>query len=432
MSTYYSNNLKRHNYPTITQDMNTSFLIVGGGLCGLLLAYKLEELNLDYILVEANMIAERSSGNNTGKITAQHGLIYNKLLNEHGIENARAYLKANLDAIEEYRTLAKNMHISFHNQDAYCFSTNNEEALRKEVKALNELGYDATYVPNPNLPFKNVGAVKFKNQASYNPVAFATQIAKDLNIYENTTITNIKDDIAYTKDGYKIKAKKIIITTNFPFIDSAGFYFMKMYQERLYGIVLDNVEYFDGMYVDEEPNGLSFRFHEKHLIIYGGDERCGCSEDYFKQARTFAKHHFPTGKEIATISNEDSITLDNLPCIGRYTSLNDHLLIATGFNKWGNTLSMVAANMLRDMLINKKHPLEELFNPLRLPSVTSLASNALEATINYLRPTTKRCTHLGCGLVYNPEENSWDCPCHGSRFNEKGEVINGPATKNLQ
>ena len=207
---------------------------------------------------------------------------------------------------------------------------------------------------------------------------------------------------------------------------------MKMYQERSYGILIDNIKDFNGMYIDEDSNGLSFRKHKGNLLIYGGDKRVGCSKDYFKQARTFAKYHYTNSNEITTIANQDCITLDEIPYIGEYSTLNKNLLVATGFNKWGITNSLIAANILCDIIEKKPNPLIELYKPNRKLITPKLASNIFESTINMLKPTTKRCSHLGCALVYNPEENSWDCPCHGSRFDEKGEVLNGPSIKEIK
>ena len=153
---------------------------------------------------------------------------------------------------------------------------------------------------------------------------------------------------------------------------------------------------------------------------------------FFTGRNPFAKFHFPNHHEVATIANEDCITLDEMPYIGEYSTINHKLLVATGFNKWGITQSLIAANVLCDIILKKDNPLIELYKPSRMIVPSAIASNLFESTKNMLRPTTKRCTHLGCGLVYNPEENSWDCPCHGSRFNEEGEILDGPATKKLK
>ncbi|MBR3840558.1 MAG: FAD-dependent oxidoreductase [Erysipelotrichales bacterium] len=432
MKTYWNKDLEPNTFPKLDKDITTNILIVGGGLCGLLCAYKLEERNINYVLVEADTIGGKASAANTGKITAQHGLIYHRLIESVGEIKAKQYLDANLDAVKEYRHICKGLDVDFENQSAYCYSLNNREVLEKELNALKILKYEADLVDELPLPFKNVGAIRFKEQACFNPAKFCQQISKGLSIYEHTKIVNFDKDIACTEAGHKIHAKRIIITTHFPFIDSLGLYFMKMYQERIYGIFIDNVKRFEGMYIDESNDGLSLRFHKDHLLIYGGDKRVGNSDTYFKQARTFARFHFPYSKEITTIANEDCITLDEIPYIGEYSTINQKLLVATGFSKWGITHSLIAANVLCDIIENKPNPLIELYKPSRMIVPSSLASHLFESTKSMLRPTTKRCTHLGCGLVYNPAEDSWDCPCHGSRFNEEGEILDGPATKELK
>ena len=432
MKTYWNKDITPNTFPKLNKDISTNILIIGGGLCGLLCAYKLEEKNINYILVEAGNIGSKSSACNTGKISAQHGLIYHRLIESIGVEKAKLYLDANLEAVKEYRHICKGLDVDFENQSAYCYSLNNRELLEKELNALKILNYNAELVDNLPLPFKNEGAICFKNQACFNPAKFCNQIAKGLSIYEHTKIVTINNNEAITEDGYKIQAKKIIVTTHFPFIDSLGLFFMKMYQERTYGIFISNVKRFEGMYIDENKDGLSLRFDKDNLLIYGGDTRVGCSDTYYKQARTFAKFHYPNSKEVSTIANEDCITLDEIPYIGEYSNINKNLLVATGFNKWGITHSLIAANVLCDIILKKENPLIDLYKPSRMIVPSSFVSHLFESTKNMLRPTTKRCTHLGCGLVYNNAENSWDCPCHGSRFNEKGEILDGPATKELK
>lgn len=432
MTTYWKETITMDKYSKLQHDTETGILIIGGGLLGLLCAYKLEERNINYMLVEGDTIAARASSMNTGKITAQHGLKYQTLLKDIGYSGAKLYLDAYLHAVDEYRQLCQNMDVDFENQNAYCYSLDDRDVLEEEYRALKALNYEAHMVEELPLPFKTVGAIAFPNQAYFNPAKFCANIAKGLTIYEHTLITNIDGTTAITEDGLHIKAKKIIIACHFPFINSSGLYFVKMYQERGYGIVLDHVDRFEGMYIDESQKGLSLRFHKDHLIVYGRTERVGTSEDYFRQARSFAKFHYPKAKEIATLANEDCMTLDGLPYIGRYSSITPEIYVGTGFGKWGITGSMVASNLLCDIIENKTNPLEKLFLPTRPMMPSKTFRNMAKATQNMVRSSSKRCTHLGCALRYNSAENSWDCPCHGSRFTEDGEVLNGPANRCLK
>ena len=126
------------------------------------------------------------------------------------------------------------------------------------------------------------------------------------------------------------------------------------------------------------------------------------------------------------------MTLDGVPYVGHYSGRAKGLYVATGFNKWGMTSSMAAAMVLRDMVQERKNPYEALFSPSRRMMRPQLAINALESTLNLLTPTTPRCPHLGCALKWNPQEHSWDCPCHGSRFTPEGRLLDNPATGDMK
>ena len=122
------------------------------------------------------------------------------------------------------------------------------------------------------------------------------------------------------------------------------------------------------------------------------------------------------------------MTLDGVPYIGRYSARTEGLYVATGFNKWGMTSAMVAAELLTDLVRGKENPYAEVFSPSRTMLRPQLWSNAGHALAGLLRPTAPRCPHMGCALKYNSAERSWDCPCHGSRFAKDGELLDGPAT----
>lgn len=126
------------------------------------------------------------------------------------------------------------------------------------------------------------------------------------------------------------------------------------------------------------------------------------------------------------------MTLDGVPYIGRYSKRTPDFYVATGFNKWGMTSSMVSARILTDMITGRKNPYAPVFSPSRSILHPQLAVNAFESAVNLLTPSSKRCPHLGCALKWNPQEHSWDCPCHGSRFTQNGKIIDNPATGDLK
>ena len=126
------------------------------------------------------------------------------------------------------------------------------------------------------------------------------------------------------------------------------------------------------------------------------------------------------------------MTLDGIPYVGKYSRRSHELYVATGFNKWGMTSAMVASMILCDLLLGKENPYSDIFTPQRSSFHPQLAVNILESTINLLKPTAPRCSHMGCALKWNPYEHSWDCPCHGSRFDEDGKLLENPAKGDLK
>lgn len=414
-------------FDPVTHDMKTDVLIIGGGICGLLCAYKLHNAGVNYILVEGNRIASGTTMNTTAKITVQHGIIYSKLLAGFGAEKAQIYLAANQQALLEYQKLCEKNDCDFQTKDAFTYSLTNRAKIESEVAAVNKLGLDADFVENTELPFDIKGAVRFKNQAQFNPLKFISAIVPDLNIYENTFIREITPYSVKTEHG-RIRAHKIIVATHFPFINKHGSYFLKLYQHRSYVSAFENAPSLEGMYVDEDKKGLSFRNYENYLLVGGGGHRTGKKSPAWSVSQSFVKKHCPDAKLKYQWAAQDCMSLDGIPYIGKYSSSTPNLYVATGFNKWGMTSSMVAANILTDMVLDRKNDFAEVFSPGRNILKPQLALNGIESVLNLISPTTRRCPHLGCALKWNRAEHSWDCPCHGSRFDKDGKLIDNPAT----
>ncbi len=427
----WSDSVKLPEFEALDGDKKTDVLIIGGGLCGLLCAYFLEQNGIDYILVEGDKIACGITKNTTAKITFQHGLIYSKLINSIGKEKARMYLGANQKALMEYEKLCQGIECEFEKKSAYTYSLNNRQKIEDEVDAVNSLGYRAGFEENINLPFKTKGAIRFDNQAQFNPLKFVAEISKELNIYEKTFIRDITPHVAVSDCG-KIRADKIIVATHFPFINKHGSYFLKLYQHRSYVSAFENVPDIDGMYVDEDNKGMSFRNYNNMLLIGGGGHRTGKNGSAWKEISGFAEEYYPDAKLKYSWATQDCMSLDGVPYIGRYSNRTPNLYVATGFNKWGMTSSMAAAMILTDMVIEKENEFAEVFSPQRSILKPQLFVNGFESTVNLLTPTTKRCPHLGCALKWNKAEHTWDCPCHGSRFDADGKLIDNPATGSIK
>ena len=431
MNSLWENIPKYSRFESLNQDLKTDVLIIGGGITGILCAYLLHQADVPYALVEAETVCSGITKNTTAKITSQHGLIYSKLIRRLGTERAKQYLQANEAALEQYRKVCGGIDCDFEKKDAYVYSLDSRKKIEKEAEALVQLGFPASFSDSPPLPFPVAGAVKFPNQAQFNPLKFVFSITEGLHIYEHTKVNELAGTTAFTRKG-KIKAKKIIIATHFPFINKHGCYFLKMYQHRSYVLALENAQDTGGMYIDAAQKGLSFRNSGDLLLLGGGSHRTGKKGGNWQELRAFARRYYPASTERYHWATQDCMTLDGVPYIGPYSAGTQDLFVATGFNKWGMTSSMAAAMLLCDMVQGKQNPFAEVFSPSRSILRPQLAINGLEAAVNLLTPAKKRCPHLGCALKWNPYERTWDCPCHGSRFTKNGRLIDNPATGNLK
>ncbi len=431
INSIWSETAERPSFAPLKDNKNTDVLIIGGGIAGLLCAYKLKSAGVDCMLVEADEICGGITKDTTAKITLTHGLMYDKMLHRFGEDKARLYVEAQENAIREYARLSKAIDCDFERKDSYVYSLNNREKIEKEVAALNRLGVKATFSEARELPFSVAGEVCVKNQAQFHPLKFLYALAKDLPIYEHTKVIESKPNRAITNDG-EIRYKKLIVATHFPIFNKHGSYFLKLYQHRSYVLALEGAPHIDGMYVDECDKGMSFRNYEDLLLLGGGGHRTGKKGGCWQELEAFAKEHYPNAKIVAKWATQDCMTLDDIPYIGRYSKNTPDTFVATGFNKWGMTNAMVAAKILCDLVQGKENLYAEVFSPSRSILRPQLAVNALESTMGILTPTVPRCPHLGCALKYNPAEHTWDCPCHGSRFDEYGGLIDNPATDDKQ
>lgn len=476
MKSLWSESCKFRKREALNKDIKTDVLVIGVGIAGILTAYMLKQKGREVVVIDAAEIASGNTKNTTAKITSQHDLIYSKLITEFGEEKARQYAKANELAIKKYKEIIEDRRIEcdFEEKPAYVYSLNEVEVLKEEAKAAKKLGIDAEFVQKANLPFKINGALKFNNQAQFNPLKFLKDISNELVIYENTRALEIKENLVVTSGG-NITAKNIVVATHYPIMNAPGYYFMKMHQERSYVLALENKSEIDGMYIDLNKEGYSFRTYNNLLLLGGISHRTGENEEggSYDELRKVAKRLYPKAKEKYHWSAQDCMTIDGIPYIGRYSSETPNIYVATGFNKWGMTSSMVSAMIISDMILEKENDFSEIFSPRRFDlslSINNIANDLIETAKNFIAqkvyiPSSEiehiknghggiieyngekvgvyknkegkeffvstKCTHLGCQLSWNADELTWDCPCHGSRFDYKGRLIGSPATKDL-
>lgn len=452
-------------------------VVIGGGMAGILTAFILQQRGMHPVVLEAEGIGSGQTRNTTAKITVQHGLFYHKAIVELGREKTQAYVRANMEALDYYRRLVREKHISCDWQEgAACLYTRRDiEILEREQEAATELGIESRITRKTELPFAVSGALEFGGQAAFHPLRFLETVAGEVPVCENCKVFKVEGNMVCTNRG-EVYAKNIVFATHYPFINVPGFYFMKMHQERSYCIAITGARSIKNMYYGIDEEALSLRSYGKYLLLGGYGHRTGerTPGEPYRKLREDAAHYFPGCEVQAQWSAQDCITLDHIPYIGKYSHARPGWYIASGFGKWGMTGAMTAAMIVSDLITQGKSPYEEVFSPQRfaikasLPnlwkegvhSVKGLSRNLFgkaQTVLEQLQPGTGgtvkwsgkiygaykdekgkcylvplSCPHLGCRLEWNSAEKSWDCPCHGSRFHYDGTLIDNPAQTGLE
>lgn len=418
-------------FPKLEKSISCDVAVVGGGLAGLLCAWEIQRSGGDCVLLEADRICRGVSGHTTAKITSQHGFIYDRLVREFDEETARIYYGANQTAVARFRDLAQMYPCDLEDRDNYIYSTAADPELDREKKALKRIGADYDAADTLDIPFPVAGGIRFRKQAQFHPLKFAAGIAGALKIYEHTPVREFGEGWVKT-DGGTVYAGAVIVATHFPILNKHGGYFLKLYQQRSYVLALKNAGKVEGMYLDPGEKGLSLRMHGDLLLLGGGGHRTGKQGGGWRFLEEQAEKYFPKAEILCRWAAQDCMTLDGMPYIGPYGRNTEKLFVATGFHKWGMTSAMVSAMILSELVQGREHPWAKTFDPARTVLRPQLAVNALESIVNVLTPTVPRCPHLGCALKWNRQEHSWDCPCHGSRFTEAGDLLDNPATGNMK
>ena len=478
-------------------------LVMGGGLCGLLTTFRLYEKGVRSLaLIEAGEIAGGTSAHTTAKVTAQHGLLYARLRKGLGEEKAAQYAKANQDAIGEYARVMDLLGLpeELRRCTSYLYTDDPAyvDTLEQEAEACRLLDFSVSVTVKTELPFPVLTAVGMEQQARIHPLRFADALARYLvdhgvRLYTHTRADPPEADQTpgeiRTNRG-TLHADTVILATHYPFMDKNGMYFARIWQERSYVLALTQVPPMENLYWAPGENGFSFRpaswtspNGEKEVqgVLLGGKSHKTGHEGtryHYEALRMAAKGWYPAMRVAGRWSAQDGMTHDGIPYIGRYRQLDGKLAnrvyLAVGFNKWGMTTSMAAADILSEAVLGRDHPCQEVFSPTRfdpglkaksffvettdmvgnligpythLPAATSASIRKGEGKIitvdgkrvgvykdeqDVLHTVRPICPHMGCVLQWNRDEKSWDCPCHGSRFDIAGRLLNDPAQTELE
>ena len=463
--------------PELPGNISTDIAIIGGGLAGLLTAHFLEQSGRQCIVLEADRIGSGQTGHTTAKVTSQHGPIYQKLIKCAGKKQAEQYAKINQEAIKRYKILIDKYKIDcgWEECPACLYTKENGRTLRDEYYAAKELGLPVELKKKTELPFAVEEALFCYDQACFHPLKFLQAIAENVQVYEKTKVLRMKQHLLTTSRG-TVEAEKVVFACHYPFVNRPGYYFLRMHQERSYVLALKKAQTLHGMYLGIDRDGLSFRPAGEMLLMGGGNHRTGENpmggqyEFLLHQAEIYWPEKCWKKEENAIPwSAQDCMTLDGIPYIGQFGRKTEDWFVATGFGKWGMTSSMAAAVLLTDQICGRENPCGEVFSPQRLHPMVSAKPFLTEGTyaaanllkqkfvppkevLGGIKPghggvveyngekagvykaedgqafaVSVKCPHMGCQLTWNPDEKSWDCPCHGSRFDYRGRLIDGPA-----
>ncbi len=469
-------------FPQLDHDVSADVAVIGGGIVGVTAALLLAESGARVVLIDANRVGHGVTGHTTGKVSSQHGLIYAQLRSKHGAEAARTYGQANEAALDwiAARVERDAIDCDFRRRSSYAWSETRSE-LKEEAEAAIEAGLPASLVETTPLPFDVVGAVRFADQAEFHAFKYVQALAAQLpEVYEHTHAVHAASCVR--TPGGRIDAEHIIVATHYPFPDRS-LAFARAHPQRSYAIACDIAgEVPEGMFISGGSPTRSIRaipHGSGELLMVGGEgHRTGTGGDTqqrYAALEAFAREHWDVRSVDYRWSAQDNTTVDGLPFIGPMTPFDEHVLMATGFAKWGLTGGTAAALILADRILGRENPWASLFDPNRVNArasagklvtenakagvrffadrVTKRGARALDelapgegdivrhrgekvagyrdddGTLHAVSPT---CTHMGCQVNFNSAERSWDCPCHGSRFAVDGSVLQGPAVHRLE
>lgn len=431
MASLWHTQVKTEPREPLCGDVHTDVLIVGGGLSGILLAHSLASKGVDSIVVEAARVGSGVTGNTTAKITAQHGLLYSEIARARGLGAARMYYEINTRAIARFSALAKDFPCDFEEKTAYVYTERGEKKLLREAETYRALGIEPLLVEKPDLPVRANLALGMKKQAQFSPLKLLSALSSRLKVYEGTKILSI-DGHEATFDGGRVRAEHIVLATHYPLVNIPGLYFMKLYQSRSYVLALSGAPPVKALFVDEREDGFSFRDANGLLLIGGGDHRTGMHGGGFPALKALAESAYPGAEARFMWATQDAMTLDGLPYVGRHSRAPKGLYVMTGYNKWGMTGSMAAAEVLTELITSGESEYAFVYDPARSMMHKRLFVNGFHSALSLVTPSAPRCTHMGCALHENTAEGSFDCPCHGSRFTKSGRVLDNPAVRDLQ
>lgn len=488
---YWQDTINHQHFEPLKENIKVNTLVIGGGIAGITTAYLLNKSGVDTVIVDGSAINKNTTSKTTAKITYQHSAIYSDLISQVGKEKTFQYLDANRQAIALINKTINDHNIScdYKTQTAFLYASKENEIgkLIKEKEAYESLGIKPIYSQETQLPFEVISAIGVESQGQFHPLKYIYSIAKILTekgcqIYENTRVLDIegeKPPFKVITENNEIVCDNVVVACHYPFLKDGkhGMYFLRLYQSRSYVLgIRDSTKPFEGMYINiKNPiYSLRYQFDEKGalLLLGGGNHRTAEKEDErksYEELKNFGSQYLQDPQVEYTWSNQDCMTLDDIPYIGQMSSNIPGIYVATGFKKWGMTSGTAAGMIISDLIVKGENPNADVFYPSRFSVIDSAKNfiiNGLEIAESFImrllpinieelkevevgegkiieykgskigvyktengkiEAIIPNCTHLGCLLKFNKAEKTWDCTCHGSRFSVSGKVLEGPA-----
>jgi glycine/D-amino acid oxidase-like deaminating enzyme len=447
-------------YERLEADVTADVAVVGAGIFGLSAAYLLKQEGLSVVVIDRGEIAGGVTGYTTAKVTSSHGIIYSEIARKFGDEGARTYATSNQAGLERIASLVDELSIDcdFERADNFIYTEHEDslDSIRSEVDAARAAGLPASFTTDTQLPFPVLGALRVADQAQFHPRKYLAALARAIDgdgsrIYEHTVATGIREShpsTVTTREG-SIAAADVIVATHMPMLDR-GLFFTKVHPYRSYVVAgYPSGEPLTGMYISTGGPTRSLRSTpgpDGRLLLVGGEgHKTGTDADtqgHYDRLEEWAADRFDVTDPVYRWATQDNVSVDRVPYVGRVTRGSDHVLTATGFGKWGLTNGTMAAMILTDHIVGRANEWAALYDSKRIKPAASaqkfveenvgVASHFIGDRIASEHRGNPRCTHLGCVLRRNGAEGTWDCPCHGSRFDAEGNVIQGPAVEDLE
>ena len=467
-------------------------VVVGAGIAGLTTARLLVSEGYAVAVLDAGLVGAGVTGYTTAKLTALQRTTAGDIRSRSGDERAAAYVQANVAAVERVAELvaSDNIACDFERAPACTYTTepNGSDAIHAEHDVLVAAGFPARLNKDTELPFAVAAAVWLDGQAQFHPRRFCLGLAQAIInaggvVAEMCRVLDVNEGggtcTVVVEDAPAITADQVVIATHLPMLD-AGCYFARAHPSRSYALAARVPgERIRGMYISSDEPTRSIRSTPDGWTILGGEgHRVGQHEDTrrcYQALETWATATFAVDEIGYRWSAQDYESIDGVPYVGRLSRGHHRMWTATGFRKWGMTNGTVAAMILADRISGRDNPWAETFDSIRRPPATSLKRLITDnvqvakrfvgdrvrtwhpkpaedlaagdggiveldghAVAGYrdhdgaLHAVATTCTHLGCRVTFNTAERSWDCPCHGSRFDVDGRVLQGPAVEDLE